>query len=87
MDDDQPEDQSQKSQQSLRVETMTTQFNPSLRFDSQLLGLIIALVLIFLAVSTHTWGDYSIIITGSILALALLVVFISFPYRIFREER
>lgn len=87
MSDDRSEDRSDRSQRNPRTVQMTTAVDPSLRTDYRLLGLFIALVLLFVAASVHSSDEYTHVATMIALALALLVALVSVPFTAFRETR
>ena len=59
---------------------MTTSFDPSLRTDARVLGLVVAVALSFVALIGYTSNDYGLAQTATLLAVASLSAVGPFVY-------
>jgi hypothetical protein len=88
MADDPPEDSehsAKASQQEVQKVEMTTEFDPSLRTDKRILGSVVAFFLLVTAVSGYSSGEYSVFVTGSLLAFAVVVILFVFLHDALRD--
>ncbi len=79
------DDTTDESQQDTRSIEGSGQIDPSLRIDKYYHGSHSVLVLLILAAVVHLSGDYSLVVTGSILALAVCISLLIFPYHVLRD--